>query len=174
MWPPATPQSQIPEASWLMETLQTQHGPSQASCPPGTRLPGPRPPQGSAGGLLTDQTVPQDHQKAGNFLSPSRRRPWQQKGANFFTTNPTMHADYNSQNAAGGPDVNPVMAPGLPSPVPFLVLKPNCCTYFQPSQSETNFGIFDRQLQLHYLDPLPYHINKLSFPEYYPRQSTFC
>lgn len=26
-------QSQIPEASWLMETLQAQHGPSQASCP---------------------------------------------------------------------------------------------------------------------------------------------
>lgn len=53
------------------------------------------------------------------------------KKSGFFTTTPTMHADYNSQSAAGGPAVNPVMATGLASPVPFLVLKPNCCTYFQ-------------------------------------------
>lgn len=96
------------------------------------------------------------------------------KKSGFFTTTPTMHADYNSQSAAGGPAVNPVMAIGLTSPVPFLALKPNCCTYFQPSQSETNFGIFNKQLQLRYLDSFPYHINQLSFTEHYPWQSTFC
>lgn len=85
-----------------------------------------------------------------------------------------MPADYNSQSAAGGPAVNPVVAPGLAIPAPCLVLKLNCCTYFQPSQSETNLEIFYQQLHLRYLDSFLYHKNKLSFPEHYPWQSTFC
>lgn len=139
-----------------------------------TRLPGPRPPPRVCWWPSKRSDSPPRPSESRKLLIALSEAAMTAKKSGFFTTTPTMHANYNSQSAAGGPAVNPVWATVLASLVPFLVLKPNCCTYFQPSQSETNFGIFDKQLQLRYLDSFPYHINKLSFSEHYPWQSTFC
>lgn len=79
----------------------------------------------------------------------------------FFTTTPTMPVDYNSQSAAGGPTVNPVVAPGLASPAPCLAQKPNCCTYFQLSQFENNLEILTNNC-IYTILTLPFTIKTIS------------
>lgn len=83
------------------------------------------------------------------------------KKSGFFTTTPTMPVDYNSQSAAGGPAVNPVVAPGLAIPAPCLAQKPNCCTYFQLSQFETNLKILINNC-IYAILTLPFTIKTIS------------
>lgn len=108
---------------------------------PGTRLPGLWPPQGAAAGILKGRTVRQDPQKGRQPLIAILEAAMTAKKSGFFTTTPTIPVDYNSQSAAGGSAVNPVVAPGLAIPAPCLAQKPNCCTYFKLSQFETNLEI---------------------------------
>lgn len=83
------------------------------------------------------------------------------KKSGFFTTTPIMPVDYNSQSAAGGPAVNPVVAPGLAIPAPCLAQKPNCCTYFQLSQFETNLEILINNC-IYAILTLPFTIKTIS------------
>lgn len=143
MWTPTTPEavhrSQRPPGSWKhCKPAWTLSGRLST---PGTSLPSLWPPQGAATGILTGRTVPQDPQKGRQPLWAILEAAMTAKKSWFFTTTPTMPVDYNSQSAAGGPGVNPVVAPGLAIPAPCLAQKPNCCTYFQLSQFETNLEI---------------------------------
>jgi hypothetical protein len=79
-----------------------------------------------------------------------------------------MLAAYNSQSAPGGTAVNPVLTPGLASPAPLLLLKTKLLHLLSTSQSESNFEIFDKNLQLRYLTPFSYHTHSLSCPEHFP------